>query len=147
MTEKLIRSTWEMWKRENEHTLYLSINWRGFCVISTYQFSRKALTSIPIHIARSELNTATCRPTLQIHYSSKCSSSWNVLTASTIWAQKNFDTLHSLHKAVDGTEYIQFRSIERNSKMTGRGDTDSRFTAPDIFSTVIPTKRMCTLRR
>ena len=37
-------------------------------------------------------------------------------------------------------EYIQF--TERNSKMTGRIDTDNR-----ISSTVIPTKRMCTLRR
>ena len=58
-----------------------------------------------------------------------------------------WNTLLTLHKAVDGTEYIRFRSTERSSKMTGRCDTDSRVTAQKIFSTVMPTKRMCTLRR
>ena len=43
-------------------------------------------------------------------------------------------TLQCTDKAVDGTGYIQFRSTERNSKMTGRGDTDSRVTASKIFS-------------
>ena len=74
-----------------------------------------------------------------------------LLTASTeklkFWyTTQTAQTLHCTDKAVDGTGYIQFRSTERNSKMTGRGDTDSRVTTPKIFSTVIPTKRMCTLR-
>ena len=48
--------------------------------------------------------------------------------------KKNFCTLHTLLKAVDGTEYIQI--TERPKQMTGRGDTntDSRVTEPNIIS-------------
>ena len=80
--------------------------------------SKISVIPIPIQIASSELNTARFYTTVR-----------NVLlremfwTASTIWAQKNEILVHHthvLHKAVDGTEHIQFRSTERNCKMTGR---------------------------
>ena len=43
----------------------------------------------------------------------------------------NLVTLHTLHKAVEGTGYIQL--TERNSKMTCR--SDSRVTTSNILST------------
>ena len=87
------------------------------CELYVSVLEKSSVTSIPIHIARSELNTATWRPTLIV------TTVRNVLREM-VWLRaqyehrKNVSTLHTLHKAVDGTEYIQFRSIERNSKIT-----------------------------
>ena len=96
-------------------------------------------------IAWSELNTARFYSTVRNVLRAMFWTASRIINMST--EKINFGTLHTLHKAVDATEYIQFRSTDRSSKMTGRGDTDSRVTAPKIFSTVITTKRMCTLRR
>ena len=79
--------------------MYLSINWSGFWVISTYQFE-KLCASFPIQIAGSELNTARFYTTDR-----------NVLlremfwTASTIWAQKHERLVYYTHCTKLWTEY------------------------------------------
>ena len=90
MTEKFIRSTRERWKREIKHAPYDQLKW---LLCDFYISVRNALW---FHSWSTQQGVSWS----QLHYSSKCSSSWNVLDCEHNMSTEklNFGTLHKLYK-------------------------------------------------